>query len=168
MPMINIEKWIAANRDKLKPPVANKVLLENDQVLVMIVAGPNARYDYHYNETSEYFYQLEGELHLKIQENGKAKTMVLGAGDMYLLNPKVPHCPIRKPNSLGIVVEFKREDMHQDGLLWFCQECNTKLYESYFKLENIEKDFLARFNEFYNSEEHRRCPQCNALHPKPQ
>ena len=42
---------------------------------------------------------------------------------------------------------------HQDGLMWFCDNCNHKLHEAYFALTNIEKDFLPRFKEFYASED---------------
>ena len=34
----------------------------------MVVAGPNARKDYHFNETEEWFYQLEGNINVRIQE----------------------------------------------------------------------------------------------------
>jgi len=48
----NLNKWIEDNRDLLKPPVANKNLyVVSEDYIVMIVAGPNAMKDYHFNET---------------------------------------------------------------------------------------------------------------------
>lgn len=157
----NLHKWIEENRDLLKPPVGNKNLYpEGTDYIVMIVAGPNARKDYHYNETEELFYQLEGEITVRIQENDKAVDLTLGPGDMYLHPAKVPHMPVRSAGSIGLVIERVRKPEHKDGLLWFCDNCNNKLHETYFHLTNIEKDFLPRFREFYASEELRTCSSC--------
>jgi len=157
----NLKQWIEDNRDLLKPPVGNKNLYQDaGDYIVMIVAGPNARKDYHYNETEELFYQLEGEITVKIQEDGKAVELALGAGDMFLLPAKVPHSPVRSAGSIGLVIERKRSAEHQDGLMWFCENCNHPLHATYFKLSNIEKDFLPRFREFYTSENLRTCKNC--------
>ncbi|HET7361256.1 MAG TPA: 3-hydroxyanthranilate 3,4-dioxygenase [Salinimicrobium sp.] len=163
----NLNKWIDQNRDLLKPPVGNKNLYRNsDDYIIMVVAGPNARKDYHYNETEELFYQLEGNIEVHIQENGEKEIMELGPGDMYLNPAKVPHLPIRKEGSIGLVVERKRVSMEgQDGLLWFCENCNHKLYEVYFPLNDIEKDFLPHFKHFYESEELRTCDNCGTVMP---
>ncbi len=161
-PPFNLNKWIEENRDKLKPPVGNKNLYPlGDDYIVMIVAGPNARKDYHYNETEELFYQLEGNITVKIQEDGVAKEMKLGPGDMYLHPAKVPHSPGREEGSIGLVIERVRKGTDfTDGLLWFCDNCNHKLHEVYFPLSNIEQDFLPRFREFYASEALRTCDEC--------
>lgn len=157
----NLDKWIEDNRELLKPPVGNKNLYpEGTDYIVMIVAGPNARKDYHYNETEELFYQLEGNITVRIQEDGEAVDIPLGPGDMYLHPPKVPHSPVRSEGSLGLVIERVRGPEHQDGLMWFCDNCNNKLHDTYFSLTNIEKDFLPRFKEFYGSEEFRTCSKC--------
>ena len=158
----NLNKWIEENRDSLKPPVGNKNLYKDaGDYIVMIVAGPNARKDYHYNETEELFYQLEGHIEVHIQEDGKKRTMKLGPGDMYLHPAKVPHSPARQENSIGLVIERKRLDAGAvDGLLWFCDNCNHKLHETFFILEDIEKDFLPRFKEFYASDDLRTCDNC--------
>jgi 3-hydroxyanthranilate 3,4-dioxygenase len=161
----NLNKWIEENRHLLKPPVGNKNLyVDSGDYIVMIVAGPNARKDYHYNETEELFYQLEGEITVYVQENGEKKAMNLSAGDMFLLPAKVPHSPVRKENSIGLVVERKRAGKEiPDGLLWFCDNCNHKLYEVYFELHDIEKDFLKHFHHYYNSEELRTCEKCRTV-----
>ena len=158
----NLTKWIEDNRHLLKPPVGNKNLyIESGDYIVMIVAGPNARKDYHYNETEELFYQLEGEITVYIQEEGTKRAMKLKAGDMYLHPAKVPHSPNRSKNSIGLVIERKRNHLDvKDGLLWFCDKCNHKLHEVYFKLNNIEKDFLGHFKDFYSSEKNRTCIKC--------
>jgi len=163
----NLNKWIEQNRESLKPPVGNRNLYkESGDYIVMIVAGPNARKDYHYNETEELFYQLEGNIEIHIQEDGKKKTMKLGPGDMYLHPAKVPHSPVRHENSIGLVVERKRvHEEGKDGLLWYCDNCNNKLHEVYFPLQDIETDFLKHFKKFYNSKELRTCDNCGEVMP---
>ncbi len=157
----NLQKWIEDNRDLLKPPVGNKNLYTDaGDYIVMIVGGPNARKDYHYNETEELFYQLEGEILVKIQEDGKAVDVPIKAGEIYLHPAKVPHSPIRPAGSVGLVIERKREKNHTDGLQWYCDKCNNMLHDTYFHLTNIEKDFLPRFKEFYTSEDKRTCSNC--------
>lgn len=160
----NLNQWIDENRDLLKPPVGNKNLYKDaGDYIVMIVGGPNARKDYHYNETEELFYQLEGDIEVTIQEDGKAVKIPINEGEMYLHPAKVPHSPARGANSIGLVIERKREAQHKDGLMWFCDHCNNKLHETYFPLTDVEKDFQPRFREFFNSEELRTCDNCGEV-----
>ncbi len=161
----NLQNWIAENKHLLKPPVANKNLYpEGSDYIVMVVAGPNARKDYHYNETEELFYQLEGNIVVNIQENGVKVEVPLGPGDMFLLPAKVPHSPVRSEGSIGLVIERVRAGKgFTDGLMWFCESCNNPLHEAKFELINIEKDFLPHFKHFYNNEELRTCKKCKAV-----
>ena len=160
----NLQKWIDENRDDLKPPVGNRNLYKDaGDYIVMIVAGPNARKDYHYNETEELFYQIEGDIIVRIQVDGNPVDVPIKEGEMFLLPAKVPHSPIRADKSIGLVVELKRDTNMKDGLMWFCDNCNTKLHDTYFQLKNVEKDFQPRFKEYYNSEEKRTCPECNRV-----
>lgn len=158
----NIQKWIEENRELLKPPVGNKNLYKDaGDYIVMMVGGPNARKDYHYNETEELFYQLQGDIVVGIQEDGRAVDIEIKEGEMFLLPAGVPHQPRRGENTVGLVIEVKRADRDmKDGLMWFCENCNHKLHDDYFVLENIEKDFLPRFRHFYGSESLRTCNSC--------
>lgn len=155
----NLHQWIEENKDLLKPPVGNKNLyVEAGDFIVMIVGGPNARKDYHYNETEELFFQLKGDIIVKIQHEGKAVEIPIKEGEMFLLPAKVPHSPIRSEGSVGLVIERKREANHKDGLMWFSDTANALLYEEYFHLTNIENDFLPVFKRFYSNEKLRTCP----------
>lgn len=155
----HLKNWIEENRNLLKPPVGNKNLYQDaGDYIVMIVGGPNARKDYHYNETEELFYQLEGDIKVLIQENGERKEIDIKQGEMFLLPARIPHSPIRPENTVGLVIERKREPHHKDGLIWYSETANAKLYEEYFHLTNIEKDFLPVFKRFYASEKLRTCP----------
>ena len=132
----------------------------------MVVGGPNQRNDFHYEEGPELFYQLEGDMELVVMENGERRHIPIRAGEMYLLPAKVPHSPQRKANSVGLVVERQRLAKEQDGLIWYCPKCNSKVYEEYFHLENIETQFGAIFERFNNNELNRRCQKCAEIHPK--
>tara|TARA_B110000971_G_scaffold52155_1_gene52870 strand:- start:2954 stop:3484 length:531 start_codon:yes stop_codon:yes gene_type:complete len=158
----NLTKWISENRHLLKPPVGNKNLYHKaGDFIVMIVGGPNARKDYHYNQSEEWFFQIEGNINVRIQEDGMAVDIPINEGEMFLLPAKIPHSPMRSEGSVGLVIEKVRKGTNdKDGLLWFCDQCNHKLHETYFPLTNIEKDFLPRFKEFYKSKSLRTCTKC--------
>ena len=171
-PAFNFQQWIDEHRHLLKPPVGNKCLFDGD-FIVMIVGGPNQRTDYHWDAGPEFFYQLEGEMVLKVQENfdgdqGTARDIPIRAGDVFYLPPRVPHSPQRMAGSIGLVIERKRLPHEKDGLLWFCERCNHKLYEEFFELKNIETDFPAVFEHFYGSVERRTCAACGHLNPAPE
>ena len=168
---INLQAWIEEHRHLLKPPVGNKVVHDGD-FIVMVVGGPNQRTDYHWDEGAEWFHQIEGEMVLRIQEDdGSGRLAVrdipLRAGESFLLPPRVPHSPQRMPDSIGMVIERKRLAHEDDGLMWFCENCNEKIYEEYFHLVDIENDFPPVFDRFYSSREHRTCKACGHLNPAP-
>ena len=106
----NLKKWIDNNRNRLKPPVGNKNLyIDSGDYIVMVVGGPNARKDYHFNDTEELFFQLEGDILVTVQIDGKAVEVPIKEGEMFLLPPNIPHNPVRPANSVGLVVEIKRK-----------------------------------------------------------
>ncbi len=168
---LNFQQWIADNRHLLKPPVGNKCVVDGD-FIIMVVGGPNARTDYHVDEGPEFFHQLEGEMVLRIQERDSAgrsavRDIPIRAGEIFYLPPRVPHSPQRMAGGIGLVIERKRLPHEQDGLQWYCERCNRKLYEEYFQLRAIETDFPPVFERFYRSMEHRTCGDCGHLNPRP-
>jgi len=165
MQVINFQQWIEDNRDKLKPPVCNKEVYREGDMIIMVVGGPNGRKDFHYNEGPEFFYQLEGEMLLRTQQDGKVVEYPIKAGEIFLLPPKVPHSPVRFENSIGLVIEQVRREEETDALMWFCEKCNHKLYEEYFPLRDIENDFGGVFERFLTSEQARTCDACGYVMP---
>lgn len=164
---LNLQAWIEEHRHLLKPPVGNKVIYAGD-FIVMVVGGPNQRTDFHYDEGPEWFYQLEGEMVLKIQEDGRVRDVPIRAGEVFHLPPRIPHSPQRMPGSIGLVIERKRLAHEQDGLMWFCEQCNHALYEEFFHLVDIENDFPRVFEHFYRSIDARTCGACGHLNPAPE
>lgn len=162
IPPFNLNQWVTENKHLLVPPVGNKnIYVDSGDYIVMIVAGPNARKDYHYNETEELFYQLEGHIQVIVQDEGEKRVLELHPGDMYLHPAKTPHSPVRSKGSIGIVIERKRAGLgFTDGLLWYCENCNHKLHEVYFELKDIENDFIPHFKTYYNSTKLRTCQKC--------
>ena len=168
---INLQAWIEEHRHLLKPPVGNKCIVDGDYI-VMIVGGPNARTDYHFEDGPEFFYQLEGEMILRIQEHadgepGAVRDIPIKAGEMFYLPPHVPHSPQRMADSVGLVIERRRLAHEQDALMWFCEKCNTKVYEEYFHLTDIENQFHAVFDTYYRSTQRRTCGNCGHLNAAP-
>ena len=83
-PAINFKEWIDNNRHLLKPPVGNKAIY-NEDYIVMVVGGPNARKDYHLNQTPEFFYQVEGDIILKVMEDGTPRDIHIKCVQMFLI-----------------------------------------------------------------------------------
>lgn len=147
-PPINFKAWIEDNRHLLKPPVGNKVVWKDGEFIVMVVGGPNSRTDYHYNETPEFFYQVEGDITLKIMDNGEPKDIEIKEGDIFLLPAKVPHSPRRGPNTVGLVIEYPRPAGVKDKLQWYSEDDHSLIYEEEFTLANIETDLPKIFDRY--------------------
>lgn len=167
LPPLDFAAWIEDHRHLLKPPVGNAVVYENTEFIVMVVGGPNARKDFHYNEGEEFFYQLEGDIVLRVEESGQIKDIPIRAGEIFLLPPRIPHSPQRTAGSVGLVIERKRRNGEKDGFLWFCESCQNKLYEEYVDLTDIVKQLPPIFARFYGNEEHRTCKSCHAIMDPP-
>jgi 3-hydroxyanthranilate 3,4-dioxygenase len=164
----SFKQWIDDHRHLLKPPVGNKMVFEEtDDFIVMVVGGPNARKDFHYNEGEEFFYQLEGDITLKVMDGKKVVDIPIRQGDIYLLPPKVPHSPQRPANTVGLVIERKRSAGEKDGFQWYCENCGEKLYDEYFKLENIVTQLPPIMERFFQNEENRTCKNCGAVMEPP-
>jgi 3-hydroxyanthranilate 3,4-dioxygenase len=165
----NFKKWIDENRHLLKPPVGNQqVYKEAEDFIVMVVGGPNSRKDYHYNEGEEFFYQLEGDIVVKIIEDGKPVDIPIKEGEIFLLPGRTPHSPQRGPNTIGLVMEVIRETQEKDGFLWYCENCGNKLYEEYAHITDIVQQLPPIMNKFYSSLELRTCKQCGTVMEKPE
>ena len=164
----NLNKWIDEHRHLLKPPVGNQsVYVDSGDFIVMVVGGPNSRKDFHYNEGEELFYQLEGDINVRIQEDGKIVDIPIKAGDMFLLPGRVPHSPQRGPGTIGLVIELKRKTEEMDGCMWFCEQCDNKLYEEFANVTDIVAQLPPIMNRFYSDEDKRTCKKCGAVMQPP-
>lgn len=165
---IHIQKWIDENRNLLKPPISNQVIYKNNaDFIVMVVGGPNARKDFHHNNGEEIFYQLEGTIQLKVIEDNKLRIVTIEAGAMFLLPPKIPHCPVRFENTIGLVIEKHRKVSEMDGFMWFCENCNHKLHEVFAPVSNIVTQLPLITESFYASKDLCTCSNCGTIMTKP-
>lgn len=126
----------------------------------MVVGGPNSRTDYHINGGEEFFYQLEGDMVLKVIEEGKPVDLPIHEGEIFLLPPNVPHSPRRPAGTIGLVIERQRRDGEMDGLAWYCEKCGNQMYEERFQLYNIETQFPPVFDRFYDNQNNCTCSNC--------
>lgn len=163
LPPIHFKKWIEENRHSLKPPVSNKLIWEDSDMMAFIVAGPNGRTDFHVNSGEEFFYQLEGDVFLKIREDDQFKDVYVREGEIFILPAFVPHSPQRPANTLGLVIESKREISERDGLVWWCPTCGHKMYEEFFHLSNIVTQFKPVFDRFFGDPKKSTCQKCGTV-----
>ena len=167
-PVYNIQKWIDENKDMLKPPVGNKLVYEDPDVIVMMVGGPNARSDYHHHQRGpEFFIQIHGDIVVKVMENGKPKNIVIKEGEMYLMPANTIHSPQRPPNTVGLVLEVKAKKDELDNMYWYCSKCNDMVHKETFKMKNIVTELPPIMEKFFSNEKLRTCKKCGNVMQKP-
>ncbi|KAI5847201.1 3-hydroxyanthranilic acid dioxygenase [Morchella snyderi] len=160
---LNIPKWLKENSHLLQPPI-NNYCVYDEHMTVMIVGGPNARNDYHINETPEWFYQYKGSMLLKVVDEGSEfKDIVIDEGEMFLLPPNTPHNPVRFANTVGIVIEQKRPAESLDRLRWYCPSCNEVVHEAAFHCTDLGTQIKEAVNKFKDSEGLRTCGKCGSI-----
>jgi 3-hydroxyanthranilate 3,4-dioxygenase len=162
---INFRAWIDEHRHLLKPPVGNQVVYKDTEFIVMVVGGPNARNDFHYNEGEEFYYQIEGDIVLKIHDGAKIVDVPIQEGDIFLLPPRTPHSPQRPANTVGLVMERRRATEERDGFLWFCEKCGAKLYDEYEHITDIVSQLPPIMQRYKAQEDEFRCSERGGTAP---
>jgi len=160
----NLQGWIDANRHLLQPPVGNACLWNGD-FLVMIVGGPNKRSDYHINPREELFYQVEGDIVLRVLDDGQPRDIPIKQGELFLLPARMPHSPQRPAHTVGLVVEQPRASTDDHHLRWFCKGCGGVLHDVAFQPVDIGKQIKAALEDFNSRPELRTCKGCGAVLP---
>ena len=166
MHAINLKRWIEEHREFLKPPVGNAQIWRDADFIVTVVGGPNQRTDYHDDPYEEFFYQLAGNMRLRVMENGRPTEVPIDEGGIFLLAPHVRHSPQRpEPGSVGLVIERTRPAGVIDGFEWYCPSCHGLVHRVEVQLKSIVDDLPPLFERFYASADLRQCKGCGTLHP---
>lgn len=143
--------WVEEHKASFRPPVCNKLMHRKD-LSVMFVGGPNSRTDFHIDESSEFFFQIRGNMNLPIIEQGKRKIVHIKEGQVFLLPSRVPHSPQRpEADSLGLVIERKRHaDSEFDALRWYTDfdTCETVQYEQFFVCKDLGTDLVPVVQDY--------------------
>jgi 3-hydroxyanthranilate 3,4-dioxygenase len=164
---LNLRHWIDTHRELLRPPVGNKVIYGDGEFIVMAVGGPNARTDFHVDPAEELFYQLEGDITLRVREHERIVDIPIRAGEMLLLPAGIPHSPQRPAGTVGIVVERRRRAGELDGVQWYCAHCGRLLHEQFLALNDIERQLTPIFEHFFASVALRTCRHCHTVMEPP-
>ncbi|MDX1522259.1 MAG: 3-hydroxyanthranilate 3,4-dioxygenase [Anaerolineae bacterium] len=160
---LNFKQWINDHRHLLKPPVGAKTVFEDSgNYMIFVVGGPNNRHDFHYNPTEEFFYQLEGDMILKIRENSQVVDVPIREDEIFLLPAKTLHSPQRKANTVGLVVEVKRPGL-KDAVYWYCEQCGQELYSTQYQFDQIGTELTPIIEQFHRDEAMRTCRQCGTV-----
>jgi len=161
----NFTQWIERHAHVLKPPVGNRqVFMEAQDLIVMVVGGPNARTDYHDDPYEEFFYQLRGNMVLRVLEQGRPRDVPIRQGEILLVPAHLRHSPQRpEAGSVGLVVEKIRPQGVVDGFEWYCPGCHGLVHRVEVHVRNIVQDLPPLFDAFYAGT--RTCPACGKVHP---
>jgi 3-hydroxyanthranilate 3,4-dioxygenase len=165
---INFKKWIDEHKSLWKPPVCNDIVWKDREFMIMVVGGPNIRKDFHVNQGEEFFYQLEGDMVLRVVEDGVQKDVPICEGEIFLLPPRVPHSPQRQANTVGLVVERRRREGELDGFVWYCDGCQKLLHRAELVLTDITTQLKPIFDGFWADEAKRTCEACGHVLQPPE
>jgi 3-hydroxyanthranilate 3,4-dioxygenase len=164
LPPLNLKAWIDEHRHLLKPPVGNKVVWEDRDFIVMVVGGPNHRKDFHVNPTEELFFQVEGDIVVRIIDaHGQAQDLPIREGEMFLLPANIPHSPQRSAGTVGVVVERRRPRGEDDHIRFYCDKCGEIVHDEQFELADIHHQLKRLMEDFWSDATMRTCMQCGGV-----
>ena len=160
---LNLKDWVDEHRDLLKPPVGNKMIWNEGEFLVMVVGGPNQRKDFHVEDGEEFFFQIEGDITVRIKDNGETRDIPVREGEMFLLPAGIPHSPQRPAGTIGMVIERQRKIGELDHLRWYCENCGEVLHDASFQLEDLGKQLKPVIENYQADESLRTCKSCGTV-----
>jgi 3-hydroxyanthranilate 3,4-dioxygenase len=168
LPPMNLKQWVEEHKDELKPPVGNKYLYRGEDFFIMVVGGPNARNDFHVTASEEFFYQVKGDIVVRIREDDKIIDYTVKEGETFFIPPHVPHSPQRGPGTIGVVVERNRPPGELEHLQFYCEGCGDLVHDLEFDLKDIVVHFRQMMEEFWANDEQRTCGNCGKMVERPE
>jgi len=166
-PALNLMQWVEQHRSELKPPVGNKYVYDGENFFVMVIGGPNARNDFHVTDSEEFFYQLKGDIVVRIREDGKIVDYPVREGETFFIPGGVPHSPTRQPGTIGMVVERRRPPEETERLQFYCENCGELVHDLEFDCKDIVNHFKQAMEDFWADEELSTCKNCGTRVEKP-
>jgi 3-hydroxyanthranilate 3,4-dioxygenase len=157
---IDLNAWIEANRHLFKPPVSNRYLYDGRDFFVMIIMGPNARNDFHRVDSEEFFYQLKGDIKVRIREGDRIVDHLVREGETFFIPANVVHAPVRPPDTLGLVVERRRPAGETEHVIFYCENCEALVEDIHFDCGDIVQHFSQAMLDFWNDDARRTCKNC--------
>ena len=167
-PAVSLKNWIEEHRHLLQPPVGNRYLYDGKDLFVMIVGGPNARNDFHISASEEFFYQVQGDITLRICEGEEIIDHRIREGETFFVPPNVPHSPQRPPNTIGLVVERTRPPGELEHIVFYCEKCGELVHDIEFDCKDIVEHFRDTMETFWKNDGQRTCKKCGTKVEKPE
>jgi 3-hydroxyanthranilate 3,4-dioxygenase len=161
----NLRRWIEDHADLLKPPVGNAQIWQGTDFIVTVVGGPNIRADYHDDPLEEFFYQLKGDMVLRVIDGGKPRDVPIREGDVLLLPSHMRHSPQRPAGTIGLVIEYTRPKGRPDAFEWYCEKCDALVHRREVQLKSLVDDLPPVFAEYYGDAALRTCRSCGHVNP---
>ena len=164
LPMpLNLAGWIEEHRDFLKPPVGGRTIWTDTDFIVTVVGGPNDRPDYHDDPLEELFFQLKGDMILRVIDDGARRDIPIREGEIFLLPPHVLHSPQRGADTIGLIVERTRASGAIDGFEWFCEECGARVHRREIQVAGLEQGVNRVLEEYAADPALRTCSSCGHI-----
>jgi 3-hydroxyanthranilate 3,4-dioxygenase len=164
---VGLLQWIADHEHEFRPPVSNRVIWPDGDLMAMVVRGPNARTDFHDDPGDELFLQLRGAIRVDVIEDGEVRERWVREGEIMLVPGHVPHRPLRPAGTWGLVVERRRAAHELDRVFWRCDTCGAVVDEVTFHVTDIEGQLADALGGHAASEERRTCGGCGTVAPVP-
>jgi 3-hydroxyanthranilate 3,4-dioxygenase len=164
----HLKRWIADNQSYFTPPFrTNRLLVQHQDFLVMILRGPNSRFDFHIEPGDEFFYQIEGDMELHLKPDGEPRRVVrIKEGEIFVCPGGLPHSPRRFDNTWGLVIERKRKPDEKEEFAWFCEQCDAPVLSRVVKQGDIATQVAAAYSEFNADKGLRTCRACGYVFPE--
>lgn len=162
---LNLRSCIEESRKRARPGAVDRRLIEScSEFVVSMVCGPSQRKDYHISPFEELFLQVEGELVLRLRDDdGVVSDVVVREGELFALPANVPHSPQRAAGTVGLVVERRRPSVEDDTLRFYCDRCNSSVFEESFSHDDAETELSDILSRFWDDATMRTCRFCGTV-----
>jgi len=121
---------------------------------------------FHDNPGEEFFYELRGDIVLKLAEAGRVYDVPIREGEVFLLPPHLRHSPKRPiPGSVGLVVENARRAGEKDGFRMVLFRLRRAPPPSGDCRRRLRKRPAAALCRLLRRSERAHMRECGSVHP---